>query len=617
MLDTDHASPDLWSTCPPDILAKCFRSQQEYVDNSAAACACTSWRDTFRGSAECVTIHRNPLNEGSLSRTYLRQFTRLHTVELRLEGEWPLQDDSSWLTAEEKSLQLNLTKRGLPVWVKIVWTVPTSCCCLKLDGYLPELSFHSVGIFRRLSHLRSLHIHSNHSLSVYLRDFDHLVQLQSLSLVGSRCNESGSMTVQGSLQGLTAGITALQFNHCHAGSSAEKRLLGFCLPALSQLSELTSVDVSHCRVSFGDECEVADLRHITVMVLAGASAPHAESVIASLTTATLLQELNLREFQLDEVGGQDPILQLGRLLPCLPCLQKLDVTHCIHVEVGLSEYTQLRLHSFACTEVPFTPFSQEFCTSQGSEAGPSLQIEVVSHNHCHWLDSLPLTALSHLTLWDAPEGVFPWVLPEKCIEGFNCGGQCMPNLCYLDIRLSSKTTCLGHDVSLLVGSKVRELYVAGTSCQNVDLAHCTSLTSLGIMHRGRTLPGLGLPTGLQRLCLHNVLEADSACDLGFLNNLEYLKLGGRAATKNIMKRLPELPPSLLKLDLWDGVVTDLDQLTLLTKLKHLRMPLAPTPQQLFGIKQLRQLRHIEVTTLQGMYAGSGTVVVPWGHGGLG
>lgn len=72
----------------------------------------------------------------------------------------------------------------------------------------------------------------------------------------------------GSLQGLTAGITALQFNHCCPGSLEETRLSGVCLPGLSQLLELTSVDVSHCRVSFGEGYEVADLRHIKVMVLA-------------------------------------------------------------------------------------------------------------------------------------------------------------------------------------------------------------------------------------------------------------------------------------------------------------------------------------------------------------
>lgn len=216
-------------------------------------------------------------------------------------------------------------------------------------------------------------------------------------------------------------------------------------------------------------------------------------------------------------------------------------------ELGPSEYTQVRLHSFACkydqlspvTEVPFTTFSQAFFSRQGSKVGPSLQIEVICDNRLHWLDTLPLTALTHLTLWNAHEWVLPWFLAKKAIEGVTCDGQRVPNLHYLNIRLSSKTAGLGHDVSLPVGSKVRELYVARTSCQNVDLAHCTRFTSLGIMHGGCKLPGLGLRVCLQRLCLHNVLKADSARHLGHLNNLEYLKLGGLAATKNIMKRLPE------------------------------------------------------------------------------
>ena len=83
---------DFGSICPPDVLARCFRSQQDYTDNCAAACACQSWHETFRDRAEQIKIQQNPLNVYSLSSTCLQEFTRLHTVNLGLAADWPRSD---------------------------------------------------------------------------------------------------------------------------------------------------------------------------------------------------------------------------------------------------------------------------------------------------------------------------------------------------------------------------------------------------------------------------------------------------------------------------------------------------------------------------------------------
>ena len=103
---------------------------------------------------------------------------------------------------------------------------------------------------------------------------------------------------------------------------------------------------------------------------------------------------------------------------------------------------------------------------------------------------------------------------------------------------------------------------------------------------------LTLPTSLERLCLHNVLREGAHPELHLLSNLEHLKVGAQAKVDNYMTCLPRLPASLLKLDLLDGGITNLGQLTLLTRLKKLGMPLPPNAQQMSVIKRLRQLRHV-------------------------
>ena len=201
-----------------------------------------------------------------------------------------------------------------------------------------------------------------------------------------------------------------------------------------------------------------------------------------------------------------------------------------------------------------------------------------------------MSALTHLTLSHA------LVCPLPLFSDSN--GQALPNLLYLNISFlySAPSSTV---IRLPLGSKVQEIYIAGPSCDHIDFAGCTSLTSLGIMYSGREFSSLGLPTSLERLCLHNMLKVVTDPRFSHLNNLRVFKVGAQPSV-GVMKCLPELPPSLLELDLWDGVVTNLDRLTSLTRLKKLRMPLPPTPKQLSIIKRLRQLRHIEVTTHKGI-----------------
>ena len=164
----------------------------------------------------------------------------------------------------------------------------------------------------------------------------------------------------------------------------------------------------------------------------------------------------------------------------------------------------------------------------------------------------------------------------------------------------------GRGISFPPGSKLQELHIAGTGCDVIDLAGCASLD---VMHTGHVCPNLVLPTSVESLCLHNALPAYADFHFGMLDNLTFFKVGVRAEHKGVLKCLPELPPSMLKLDLWDSAVTNLDQLTSLTRLQALRMPLPPTPQQLSSIKCLCQLRHIEVTANAGKGPLAAAIVV--------
>lgn len=606
----ESASYNLWSACPIDILVRCFKAQQDYTDNSAAACVCRLWRDTFQTSAEQISIQQNPLNEGLFSSTYLQQFKELQTVEVARGHEWQQQQPSSWLTAEQHSWQQpESSTADIQRWCKILQSVPASCCLLKLVDFLP---FQTLLPVSQLTNLQSLQVQSCWGPPVSLDTLANLSKLQSLRLVG----QTNSIQVYGSLGDLPADITNLQLSYCKAMDYSSEG--GFFLQDLQRLPKLAVLDICSCRVNFGKESELVDLSRIRVLGLEEVTAPCPPSVMASLATATCLQELSLRKFLLDDRAFG---LSLDTLLSILPSLQKLDVTSCMHVRLGLSECSQLRLHAFAfhfhqlttLEGCHFNNFTQLIQMGNDTTMKPVLQVEgrVPKSGHQYWLQTLPLLALTHLTILHAHFWPVPLFLSSH--------SKTLPHLLFLDISIAPTVTHFSTFISFPEGYNLQAFYLSGACCASVDFAACTTLTSLGIIHKGHELEALNLPTSLERLYLHNVLKADIDPQFCRLINLSYLKLGGRAVSKGIMNCLPELPNSLCELDLWDGVVKQLDQLTLLTKLKKLTMPSPPSDQQLVIIKQMRHLRHIDVTTLAGMkipiflFAGCQPGVAPHMH----
>ena len=250
-------------------------------------------------------------------------------------------------------------------------SIPTSCCRLRLDdlrlhGSIPA----ALSALSQLLNLQNLSIYSNQRNHVSVGVIANLLQLQLLSLVGL------GIEIHDGLKCLPTGITNPQLNNCSLVAEGCK---GFCLQDVSSLPKVSSLDFSYCGISFETEAGVVDLHNIKELVSEGAVAEQSpESVIASLNTAKQLQALNLRAFRL--YGGHKPHLQLGKLLSSLQSLPKLDVTSCRHVLLGRSEYTLLKLHSFACQysqlsiveALPFSPFSQAFQTSEGNISQLSL-----------------------------------------------------------------------------------------------------------------------------------------------------------------------------------------------------------------------------------------------------
>ena len=467
----------------------------------------------------------------------------------------------------------------------MIQRIPDSCCWLRLDGlrlhgWIPA----ALSPLSQLSNLQSLYINSHPGADVSLEAIANMSQLQLLSLF--------SLSIEEEFEGLSwlpTGITNLQLNCCRSALGSK----GFCLLNLSLCPKVSSLNMSHCLIRFGEAAQVVNLHHIKVLVLEGAVAEGSlQSVIASLKSAKQLQELNLCAFRLDRIDGHEPNLQLESLLSSLQSFQKLDVTSCRHMLLGPSEYTHLKLHSFACQysqlsiveAVPFNPFSQSLPTAsdEGNTIRPSLRVEGVLWYQQNWVNALPVTALTHLTIQYGRQWLLAWSLDFEVL----------PNLLYLDITLLSYQSA-GQDIRFPIGCELQELYIRNTQCAVVDSAGCTNLTSLGITYAaGYAVQDLSLPTSLERLCLYNVLREGAHPKLHLLSNLEYLKVGAQATVNNYMNCLPRLPASLLKLDLLGGGMTNLGQLTLLTRLKKLGMPVPPNTPQMSVIKQLRQLRHV-------------------------
>ena len=210
----------------------------------------------------------------------------------------------------------------------------------------------------------------------------------------------------------------------------------------------------------------------------------------------------------------------------------------------------------------------------------------------HWVSHLPFWAVTHLTIHGADgwPGVFVALSAAR-----------LQQLRVLDIQFPYSCDTRDEAVSLDSNLRLTHLYMADSSFKRYDFAHCTSLVSLNIMHISDMKPALSLPPFLTRLCLHGTLPASRDPELQNLDKLVSIKLGGRASGIDTTRQLPSLPYSTTELDLWDGLLTSLQQLTRLTNLKKLSMPDRPTQQQLHIILQLRQLRWLDVIGCQGMF----------------
>ena len=588
---------DLWSSCPSEILAKCFMAQLDHTDNCGAGCVCVSWNEIFCTCVTEIAIQQNPLNEALLSSTYLSQFSDLHKVDLARGADWQTQNDV-WLNGPSTP-RYTWSSEESTRWTATLQSLPPSCRHLTLDGFLPQDHNILTALSQRseFGNLQQLHIRGCHEPWVDLAHFRHLQRLEVLSLTGQSI--SSVVKVQGTFTDLPAGLLHLKLRYSEKVASPDRE--GFDLTGLSHLDHLDYLDLSYSPANFGAASVVADLQSLTTLVLTNSVATLDDCCLqftAALSTATRLQDLSLRCFTFDD---DRCVLKLDWLLMSLPSLQMLDVTSCPHISLVPADCRKLHLHSFSFhysqlmnVEVnQFNNFTRPSQTDECSVVKSMLQVEgqFPHFGYQHWVQNLPLVAVTHLTIFDAhkwPVALF-----------FDGKGATLPNLQFLDVSFASLVSSDMDGISFTAESNLRELYIAGTSCTSVDLAACTSLTSLGIIHRGHEMPSVALPISLQRLYLHNVLRRGSNANLGSLSNMQSLKLGGQAATKGAMKELPELPSSLVELDLWDGLVRGLNNMSLLTNLKKLTMPLPPSREQLQDIKRLRQLRHINVTTHQG------------------
>ena len=586
-----YTALDLWAACPPDILVRCFRAQLDYTDNSGAGCACASWNQIFRACGAEVAIHQNPLNQALLSSHYLRQFSDLHTVRLAKGADWQTQS-GTWLSAVPAK-RFSWGPRDLAQWTETMQSIPDSCRQLVLDSFLPyEQTF--LNGFSQLLNLQQLCIQGGYPVLIDLEDLGLLKQLQVLSVVGQ--SRSAPALVRGSLDRLPRTLKELRLRACAAMSCPSHE--GFRLQSLSHMDGLDHLDLSFSTASFEMDSELVSLQMLKSILLEGSTVTPPQALTGFLSTATNVQELVLRNCVLDD--GQF-VLSLESLLQSLPSLQMLDVASCSHVHLGPTDCRTLRLHSFSfhysqllnIDVNQFNDFMQPFRSRDGSLITPLLQFEgqFPHFGYQHWVQTLPLKVLTHLTIHDAHK----WPIALF----FDANSATLPNLQFLDVSFASLVSSDMDGISFGSDSNLRELYIAGTSCTSVDLADCSALTSLGITHRGHETPSVSLPTSLKKLYLHNVLREGTNADLASLSDLQYLKLGGRAATTGAMRNLPDLPQTLIELDLWDGLVRGLERMTSLTNLKRLVMPLPPSAEQLPVIKHLRQLRHVDVTTMEG------------------
>lgn len=102
-----HSKSD-WSICPPDVLARCFESQQTCRDNTAAACVCTSWRDSFRDYTHQIILDFRALKQ-----------RQSHSKRLLTSGQHTVEAIPAWqqqYLCGEPTLRQHDPKQRLDPW---------------------------------------------------------------------------------------------------------------------------------------------------------------------------------------------------------------------------------------------------------------------------------------------------------------------------------------------------------------------------------------------------------------------------------------------------------------------------------------------------------------------
>lgn len=591
-----------WGACPPNVLQSCLRAQLDYNDNAAAACACKAWRDSFRSEAKLVSnlslVYRPQRSQAGPF--YLRRFTGLRSADLIGFPDWRALE-----AALRESDVHNLTygqhqNTQAQEWSDTLQMLPAICCSLTLDRYLPCVSGSSLSEFSWMGHslsqlanLQHLTIQADNGASIATEPLSVLTSLEVLQVSGR--DDGASLNLVGSLQSLPPSITRLQLNafDTHQGWQPELAL---------NLSDLTHLELRDLDLYRSGWCQLHSaaasgaLSLLTRLVLTVSTGFH--SSYDDILALKSLRVLYLREFESWEEVDPD----VTDVMSGLSCLQELDVNDSL-------EGTQLlQLSSFSgsfhsgavldkscfqhfvedrhSTEAVGTPFfKMQYVDTATHPCPPVCGIEAD-------IEQMPFGAVTHLTMSDTRKELL-----------LRLNQMDLPHLQKMDIHFPAYDyDPISPAVAFHLNPQwhLTELSFSHSLFLSYDFAQCTSLVSLGISHRSPERPPLSVPPFLTQLSLHNTYSASMEHSLHQLSNLVSIKLGGSPTNTDVARQLPSLPQSLTQLHLWDGLFTDLQQLSRLTNLKKLFVPQIPTPQQLQCIRQLRQLRHVEVTGCKGM-----------------
>lgn len=581
-----------WHSCPQDILERGFRAQPNYSDNAAAACACKLWREAFiSASLSSRLVYGGVRTEPSSE--YLRHHTNLTSLTVVSLPPW----QSAQLRLHAASGTVPYHSFALSTWSQVMSALPASCRQLTLDHFLPD--FHPGTLFDGvldqvfckldLQSLRHLTLKEDSGNRIALEALSGLLSLQILEVSGKRGKR---VQLTGMLITLPPNIHRLQLHRCEAADGVPLQL-----EHLQHLRSLQDLYLYAVDMRFGLAAQSV-LSLLTRLVLC--YFPERVSLEKHIPPLSRLQSLRLKQC----MTLIDLPIPLACLLRHLSCLQELDIQGSSTIDITPADCRHLQLRTFSFDADMLTNIDEslfEHFMLRGQTPGlvnkPSLRMRgsFPRFTGQDWVVLKPFYALTQLTI---SATAWPAI--------FACDEIDLPLLQVLDFRFAlpliwSSENWHADESAVILGPQLNlaELYIAGSSNVSFDLARCTSLRSVGITYKAPVKPVLSLPPFLMTLCLHNMLSASCDLHLDELQDLVSIKLGGRAADADATRQLPSLPQSLAELDLWDGLLTDLQQLSRLTNLQRLVMPDAPTEQQLQSIRQLRHLRHVEVPRRKG------------------